>query len=562
MSCLTTDSENLADASNAIPFEIQRLMEVGANFVPTESQDQAIDSALRSLREQHAHLSAAEAQETPSAADPKIAVGKLKQLIARLASMRSPVRRVPPEVLGMVFELCVTRDSAARGAQGPLFLAHVCRNWREIAHSYPVLWTSLNFYFSDACGNREKDVTKVRPALDLWLKRSATLPISLTFTDHRIYHGATEDLIYLLVDRLRNNSRRWKSLSLQLSCGYFPLLFTFTPCDLASLEHLSINGDVLGQRIVTTLNLNLTSATKLKSLAYSGPGRSVDDRIHIDWDRLTYVSFEFSPHDGTSFTLSRQFRQLAQCQNVTTCSLGIGLPFRFAFGGQQTITLPCLETLRVRRLLPRSHASSAIDYLILPQLQTLEIDAAIFVSWNMKWHDRQFCNLLTRSACSLENLYIKDVDFPNEELLRCLANSHKLKSLSFIPCPLSQNILDIIEKLDISRPAGGLPMASPYLPQLQTLRLACTRVACFDGMLKMLTSRSGARASVAGVTNLECFELVFYKLWHETNPSTEFNLNRFRERLAQCTADDGKLDASLVIEAPYLPEYIEMPTVS
>ncbi|KAH0839382.1 hypothetical protein J3R83DRAFT_80 [Lanmaoa asiatica] len=96
--------------------------------------------------------------------------------------------------------------------------------------------------------------------------------------------------------------------------------------------------------------------------------------------------------------------------------------------GDPTITLSCLQTLRVRRLSPYSHAHTTIDPLILPQLQTLEIDASVLVGWNQHWHDHNFSELLPRSRRTLHHLSIRDVDFPNHELVRCLGLSPELTS--------------------------------------------------------------------------------------------------------------------------------------
>ncbi|KAF9236990.1 hypothetical protein BU15DRAFT_24972, partial [Melanogaster broomeanus] len=411
--------------------------------------------------------------------------------------LRSPVKRLPPEILANIFHFCVVHGSdqifMSIVVQGPLYdLARVCHTWREVVHSYPILWTDVNFYFSDSYpypfANRTEDVSRVIPALDMWLKKSSTLPISLTLTDVRDYHSVTRDLIYILVDRLRNNSRRWRSISLQLPGDYYPLLFTFTPCDLASLEHLSIDGNMYGQGRPTVAHLNLQSATNLKSFAYNGPGNFVNDRISVAWNRLTEVSLGFASRPGVSNTLRRYIRQLAQCQNITTCSLGLGLPIHAG----QPITLPYLRTLRVRPILFGCHARSVVDALILPQLQALEIDAVTLVTqWVERWHDCQFSNLLARSSCSLERLHIRNVYFPIEELLRCLAHSRDLKSLCFIPYPRN----DISSELDVSRLAGAELVVSPIVPRLQELKLACTSETTVERIMKMVVSRVGASAN-------------------------------------------------------------------
>ena len=506
---------------------------------------------------------------------------RLQELLRR----RSPVTCLPPEILAYIFELFVSRFGELTHAQGPVCLAQVCKLWRAVAESDPHLWTSIHFYVPES-QSREEDVPRVKPVFDLHLKRSGALPISLTFTDHRIYHPATEDLISLLVDRLGMHARRWKRISLQLSCGYFPHLFTFTSCDLSSLEHIYISGDVVITHRTTELPLNLESATNLKSFTYSGPRPPLSDSIHLHWESLAEVSFEFAPHCGRSFTLSRQFWHLAQCQNISICSLGIDRPWGLNAG--QTITLPCLQTLRVRRLSPGAHARGAIDLLILPQLQTLEIDASTIVIVNEHWHDRNFSDLLTRSGCTLLHLSIQDVDFPNDELVRCLAVSPALRTLRFIPCPRSQNISDVIRKMDVSHtPTGGqtqtrghrqrsVSHSGPLVPQLREITLASSVEGYLDLMTAMFRSRVGARPRAAGVAALRRVQVVFFDLWHDTDvdrvriPGARLGrIVSFREDLARWVSENRnengqededwyRLEASVVVDSPYLAEYINV----
>jgi len=281
---------------------------------------------------------------------------------------------------------------------------------------------------------------------------------------------------------------------------------------------------------------------------------------------------------------SRQFGNLAQFQNITICSLGIGQTGRF-LRGDQTITLPRLQTLRVRRLSPNARAGHTINPLILPQLQTLEIES-ILVTWNKHWHGRAFSNLLARSACTLLHLSIRDVDFPNNELIRCLALSSALTFLRFVPCPRSQNISDIVCRLDVSRTTarsqtqtqgqGPIADSGPFLPQLREITLASSIEGYLNLMMAMFRSRAGARARAAGVAALRRAEVVFVDLWHDTDvdrvraPRARLERVRvasFRADLAQWVSENGsengkedesKLEASVVVDSPYLAEYIDV----
>ena len=298
-----------------------------------------------------------------------------------------------------------------------------------------------------------------------------------------------------------------------------------------------------------------------------------------------------------SSTLSRHLRRLAQCRNITTCSLGIDRPFWSDLNDDQTITLPCLQTLRVRRLSPRSHARSVLDVLVLPRLQTLEIDATFPLGWDDwcgPWHDSNFSNLLARSGCALRHLSIQDVDFPNDELVRCLALSHTLTSLRFIPYPRSQDIADVIRALDTSHPApvaavegqcrtsigtrvwvqtdGGeqkrVASDGPLVPGLREIALASSIADYLSLMLEMCRSRGGGRVRSAEVSALRRVEAVFFNLPHVTANSPEDRLAKvtnLQREMAQWASEiqnggneSGRLEASVIVESPYLAEYIDV----
>ncbi|KAG6371749.1 hypothetical protein JVT61DRAFT_9100 [Boletus reticuloceps] len=156
----------------------------------------------------------------------------------------------------------------------------------------------------------------------------------------------------------------------------------------------------------------------------------------------------------------KQFRH-RQCQDITTCFLGIDRPP--PIGANRLITLPCLQTFRVRRLSPDAYAADAIDPLILPQPQTLEIDAF---------------HLVIRRQCShhsnFSDLSIQDADFPNDEFIRSLALSPALTSF---PCPRSRWHLE----MDVSwgdliltreRRNGHVAHAGSFVSQLREVSLA------------------------------------------------------------------------------------------
>src|ERR1700729_4648142 len=61
-----------------------------------------------------------------------------------LATLLSPVRRLPPELLGEIFRYCLPHDYHEKGAHNAVMLpSHVCKHWRDVALSTPPLWTNI-----------------------------------------------------------------------------------------------------------------------------------------------------------------------------------------------------------------------------------------------------------------------------------------------------------------------------------------------------------------------------------------------------------------------------------
>ncbi|KAF8122233.1 hypothetical protein EV363DRAFT_1361526, partial [Boletus edulis] len=320
-----------------------------------------------------------------------------------------------------------------------------------------------------------------KSVLDLHLIRSGALPshspslmIACTFPPRVI------SFLYL-VDRLRMHAQRW-------ACDYFPLLFTFTPCNLSSLEYLSINRNAVTFSLPIMPQLNLESAANLKSF--------MEDRIYLHWENLAELSFEFASHFGGK--LCREHH------------------------------LPCLQTLRVRRITRFALAHGMIDPLILPQLQlsklmhptsSIGINAGTTAISQASWHALGVAFSVFPSKTSISQ---------TTSSCGCLSLSPALTSFRFIPCPRSQNISDVIRKRG-------------YL----------------DSITTMFRSRTGACARAAGVATLQ-------------RPlKSEDGLERVVNSLAQWMyenksengregEDEHLLEKSVVVDSPYLPVYIDV----
>ncbi|KAF6746880.1 hypothetical protein DFP72DRAFT_822436, partial [Ephemerocybe angulata] len=71
---------------------------------------------------------------------------ELSESIDAHKRLRSPIRRLPKELLLEIFILCLPdrHQPVLSEWKAPLLLTRVCKPWRILAMSAPVLWSSLH----------------------------------------------------------------------------------------------------------------------------------------------------------------------------------------------------------------------------------------------------------------------------------------------------------------------------------------------------------------------------------------------------------------------------------
>ncbi|KAJ7171620.1 hypothetical protein C8R43DRAFT_978822 [Mycena crocata] len=151
---------------------------------------------------------------------------------AQLDNIIYPVLTLPPELTSEIFIQCVEFDSPPTHPCGgppgsaPLILLQICREWRTIALSTPLLWTA-GFNLLLGCSRSRDEL------VDEWLRRACGLPVSVRlYSDEagNIERDAARCL-------LRNHAYRLGHLQLRLDyldlcsvadIGKFPALRTLT----------------------------------------------------------------------------------------------------------------------------------------------------------------------------------------------------------------------------------------------------------------------------------------------------------------------------------------------
>ncbi|KIM75632.1 hypothetical protein PILCRDRAFT_668588 [Piloderma croceum F 1598] len=145
-----------------------------------------------------------------------------------LSTLLSPVRFLPPELLGEIFRYCLPQDYDESGAHKAVMLpSHVCKRWRDVALSTPALWTNMVLHVTD------KTLESQTALVTDWVSRSGNLPLSFTL------RGRENVLPIMAV--LFQHCARWQHINLSVPLETLQCLEAANG-RLQRLETLGIDG--------------------------------------------------------------------------------------------------------------------------------------------------------------------------------------------------------------------------------------------------------------------------------------------------------------------------------
>ncbi|KAJ3997373.1 hypothetical protein F5050DRAFT_1806902 [Lentinula boryana] len=204
---------------------------------------------------------------------------------------RVSVNHMPMELLQEIFSyLLPSRDWMLRRSPPPqLALVQVCTYWRNIALSYPRLWSTIMII--QPIGHHIS-MTK------LWLERSGQHPLTL-YIDHR---GLKQDVALtttnIVIDLLRPHAHRWKAAIFVLHSGPQSSLLALPRNGFPLLETLCF--DVIGnERFWDKIDVERieeiflsSSSPRLRELTWKTYGLSLNKPPSIPTN-LTYLTGDF-----------------------------------------------------------------------------------------------------------------------------------------------------------------------------------------------------------------------------------------------------------------------------
>ncbi|KAH0579249.1 hypothetical protein H2248_003399 [Termitomyces sp. 'cryptogamus'] len=170
--------------------------------------------------------------QTPLLADPDTLASyelnaRFHELLAH-QPQEAPVHRLPAEVLGLIF-LCALEPLFCRRRRPlkhsncpPMLFCQVCRWWRGVAISMPILWSTFNIRMA----GKNIDLALYR----LWLKRTQGAPLAINFNQNK--DRGFDNVLALIFSHIR----QWANVKLNFQPSICTKLLTLQPESLPLLK--------------------------------------------------------------------------------------------------------------------------------------------------------------------------------------------------------------------------------------------------------------------------------------------------------------------------------------
>lgn len=310
----------------------------------------------------------------------------------------SPIRRLPAELLAVIFSCCLPTPSAKFDLrsedsdlyrkchfsiscrEAPLLLGRVCRLWRAVALSTPSLWLSFSTALIDT-----RMPHHIASGAQTFIARSGVCPLSLS-----LGLGLPTRALRNVINIFAPHSRRWQSLNLRVERmeeikelnqvrGAIPLLETLT----LGVDGRYSSSDQCPFRGIFEIAPNLRKlhlSSNLQPLLFKVPWSQLTCFIWTGWSEhledytnilrscpnLTYCSFHFLPELDN---LTQDLHVIHPNLRALFISYPAGLN-----GFLGCITLPAL---RAFRLTGTQSPLSATPLALLFQRSSCVLDVAI-----------------------------------------------------------------------------------------------------------------------------------------------------------------------------------------
>ncbi|KAJ7741039.1 hypothetical protein B0H16DRAFT_1258715, partial [Mycena metata] len=295
---------------------------------------------------------------------------------------------LPPEITCEIFLLCLPdkrEHDVVNPMEAPLLLTHVCGAWRQMAISFPRLWTT----FEVVC---PMDVPDLYNIAEAWFERSHNLPISMKI------HGALtviQDRHGLLPKTLRQHSSRMRSLDLNLEL-YILYKVNFRIVDWALLETLSIR---LFENQIDLDDELVAEFGRVPRLREVFVGEIPPSLITLPWQQLTKFT-------GEMYTAAQCLEALKLMSNLLECAFSVSEDDDEDDDDLEVYSHASILHFTLFESESEDHptcSAKLLEFITLPALRTLDLHVEDF-------NEGELGSFLERSQPPLQKLSVRSLD--------------------------------------------------------------------------------------------------------------------------------------------------------
>jgi len=411
-------------------------------------------------------------------------IAQLQIARSQLLSRYAPIRKIPPEIIAQILVSAISAPfllSPKKDATNlqPLFdAALVCRLWRDIAYSYPALWSRI--LVAPGYGRSLKWI-------QLFLSRSGAAPLEI-YCDFREYlDGDPGDVAVVgkCISGLVPAMNRCHKLTLITGAESFLNSFFSTTQPGPLLNELSIHST----NSVTEVPVQILDRTEglpnLQTL--------VLNRVTCqNWERVTMPTLRTIVFCSSSqLPIHKCLQGLSGSPHLTSlrfesCAFAVDADTLYATE-ESRVFLPSLTSLHLWRVQGIDQAL-IFETIKAPSLKTVCITCSLNNDSDLCWFAAADNALTTVEDICFENLRIKGAAI--SAVIRMFLRLRELRSLRLVASQPTQQFFEALGK-------------APVLPKLKDLVLKRCGGVTGHEIVRFVESRN----RLEGVRRLENVEL-------------------------------------------------------
>ncbi|KAK7030533.1 F-box domain-containing protein [Favolaschia claudopus] len=313
----------------------------------------------------------------------------------RNSAILSPLRRMPPEVLGEIFYWAspMPQDIPMRRkfslSDSPWSFTHVCRRWRAISIGRPSLWSLVAISYHD-------DVNPASsypfPMVETQIERSQAQQLKIHF--YGCESGTAEPQVKIF-GYLAKYASRWEELSLGLTSALLPFQSGLQGC-IPNLRRLWVEWIHSASQVSAERVEGFDVAPSLVDAGVFNEHRFIP--LSLPTHQLTRYELD-GPWDS-----HRNMLKLAT--NLVEARIFVAFDDTLWQNSDEKISVPSLKRLYV------SHAE-VLQFLTFPCLEELAVQVQ---EHEITFFSTHIHTSLSRSSCPLRALCIAGYPIPAETL--------------------------------------------------------------------------------------------------------------------------------------------------